>query len=131
MLIKYLRSLLEAYLNFKRNWIGSRALPSSSKISYTPVVGSPSNDVWGNLTAPDNGYIVINIDDSAGEFIDLKNKTANVNSCVASFVVSSYTCFASVYIPVAQGHFVSYHIYNSDGSTNGVEVFFVKNLGSA
>lgn len=127
MLIKYLRSLLEAFLNSKRSWIGGRGLPSSSKISYAPVVASPSNDAWGNLIAPDNGYFIININNSGSEFLDLKNDTANVNSCVASFGAG----IASVYIPVAQGHFVSYHIYNSDGSTSGVEVFFVKNLGSA
>lgn len=84
MLIKYLRSLLEAFLNSKRSWIGGRGLPSSSKISYTPVVASPSNDVWGELTAPDNGYLVINIVNSGSEFVDLKNITTNVNSCVAS-----------------------------------------------
>lgn len=127
MLIDYLRELLEAFLNSKRSWIGGRGLPSSSKISYAPVVASPSNDVWGNLIAPDNGYFIINIVNSGSEFIDLKNITANVNSCVASLGLGT----ASVYIPVAIGQAISYHIINSDGSTNGVEVFFVKNLGSA
>lgn len=125
MLIKYLRSLLEAFLNSKHDWVATQGdTDLGRRIDITFPNGGPKND---KFVAPLNGYVTILYHDGSvktGIWVGTVAHGTNALNTVTSPTTNGW---AGGWIRVNKGDTINFY---TDSTSVPYCCYFVPSLGS-
>lgn len=121
-----LATLLPTFLSHEKAFVSKQSMPSSDVIHYTPVMATlESPNIWGEVVAPSDGYLMIKNYKNRTTFIDLINGTS---SDLQSLIIPNADGYGAVNVPAKAGDVLRYHLIKIDSSAE-VMVMFVKTVG--
>lgn len=121
-----MREALKATIRTNTAFIGKQSTPSSTRISYTPTVTTPSKDLWGKLVAPFDGYLsVFVVNPSGSDYIDLRNETTKMYNSISP----TWGKVGGVAVPAKKGDTLQYHVNSKTEQYSGITVSFIKLTG--